>query len=133
MAILRAADRLRRRYARLLAPHAITLQQYNVLRILRGAGADGLSTLTIVERMIERAPGITRLLGRLVRKGLVVRSRDVVDQRIVTCKITSRGRQLLGRLDDAVARADAAAVSGLPSGERSRLVALLAALADDST
>jgi DNA-binding MarR family transcriptional regulator len=75
MAILRAADQLRRHYAHLLAPHDLTLQQYNVLRILRGGGPAGLSTLTIADRMIEQAPGITRLLGRLVRKGLVTRQR----------------------------------------------------------
>jgi DNA-binding MarR family transcriptional regulator len=51
------------------------MQQYNVLRILRGAGGNGLPTLSIVERMIENAPGITRLIDRLEKKGLVRRVR----------------------------------------------------------
>ncbi len=132
MAVLRAADRLRRRYASLLAPHDLTLQQYNVLRILRGGGSAGLSTLTIVERMIEQAPGITRLLGRLVHKGLVTRHRDAGDQRIVVCRITAAGRRLLRRLDGPVARADTAAVTALSARQRARLVALLTPLTDGS-
>ena len=132
MAILRAADHLRRRYADLLAPHSVTLQQYNVLRILRGAGRGGLPTLTIGERMIEQAPGITRLLARLMRKGLVARTRDTADQRIVVCRITATGRRLLARLDEPIARADAAAVSGVPRPDRARLVALLTSLTNDA-
>lgn len=132
MAILRAADHLRRRYTDLLAPHNLTLQQYNVLRILRGAGPGGLPTLTIAERMIEQAPGITRLLARLMRKRLVARTRDNADQRIVVCRITAAGRRLLDQLDDPVARADAAAVSGVPRRDRPRLVALLTSLTNDA-
>ncbi|MGH7520034.1 MAG: MarR family winged helix-turn-helix transcriptional regulator [Gemmatimonadales bacterium] len=130
--ILRAADRLRRRYAPLLAPHGVTLQQYNVLRILRGAGPAGLPTLTLVDRMIEQAPGITRLLGRLVRRGWVIRRRDGRDQRIVVCRITAAGRRLLGRLDGPVAAADSAAVASLPLRHRARVVALLTPIANQS-
>lgn len=134
MAVLRAADRLRRRYADLLAPYEITLQQYNVLRILRGAGPAGLSTLTIADHMIEQAPGITRLLARLVRKGLVTRHRggDAGDQRIVVCRITTAGRRLLRRLDGPVARADTAAVTALSARQRARVVALLTPLTNGS-
>lgn len=132
MVVLRAADRLRRRYASLLDPHDLTLQQYNVLRILRGGGSAGLSTLTIADRMIEQAPGITRLLGRLVRKGLVTRHRDAADQRIVVCRITTAGRSLLRRLDGPVAQADTAAVAALSARQRARLVALLTPLTDGS-
>jgi hypothetical protein len=57
-----------RRLAGVVEPHGVTLQQYNVLRILRGAGEGGLPTLEIAQRMIEHAPGITRLLDRLERK-----------------------------------------------------------------
>jgi DNA-binding MarR family transcriptional regulator len=131
IAVLRAADSLRRRYGHLLTPHGITLQQYNVLRILRGAGRAGLPTLTIADRMIEQAPGITRLLGRLVRKGLVARSQSASDQRVVVCRITAVGRRLLRRLDGPVARADAAAVAALPPRDRARLVARLASLSKD--
>ncbi len=59
--LLRTADTVRREIASVVEPHGITLQQYNVLRILRGAGALGLPTLEIAARMVEQAPGITRL------------------------------------------------------------------------
>ena len=62
VALLRAADGVRRRMAGVLADAGLTLQQYNVLRILRGARPDPLPTLEIADRMIERTPGITRLL-----------------------------------------------------------------------
>ena len=62
---MRAADLVRRRVTCVLEPHDITGQQYNVLRILRGAGAEGLPTLEIAQRMIEQTPGITRLIDRL--------------------------------------------------------------------
>ena len=128
IALVRAADRLRRRYTALFEPFDLTLQQFNVLRILRGAGPEGLPTLTIAERMIERAPGITRLIDRIERKGLVTRRREAPDRRVVSCRITRKGLQLLQRLDDPVARTDAAAVAALPRKHRARLVALLAPL-----
>jgi MarR family transcriptional regulator, organic hydroperoxide resistance regulator len=131
-AILRAADRLRRRYAPLLAQHGVTLQQYNVLRILRGAGPAGLPTLTLVDRMIEQAPGITRLLARLVRKGWVRRQRDGEDQRVVICRITAAGHRLLRQLDGPVAAADRAAVAILPPRRRAQVVALLTPIANET-
>ena len=106
IAVVRAADRLRRRYAALFDRYDLTLQQFNVLRILRGARPAGLPTLAIAERMIERAPGITRLIDRLVRKGLVARCPGEADRRVVVCRITPQGLQLLKRLDHPVARAD---------------------------
>jgi len=73
LGLLRTADAVKRSLAQVIEPHGITPQQYNVLRILRGAGPEGLPTLTIGERMIEQTPGVTRLVDRLERKGLVVR------------------------------------------------------------
>src|SRR5437867_4356503 len=75
VALLRTADRLRHLLTRWLEPAGITAQQYNVLRILRGALPGPLPTLEIAERMIERTPGITRLLDRLEAKRLVGRER----------------------------------------------------------
>ncbi|MEE2900638.1 MAG: hypothetical protein VX815_19435 [Gemmatimonadota bacterium] len=63
LGLVRAGDDLKRRTSAILEAAGVTLQQYNVLRILRGAGDDGLPTLTIAERMIERTPGGTLLLG----------------------------------------------------------------------
>ncbi len=72
--LMRTADVVRRAVGSAIEPHGITVQQYNVLRILRGAGPDGLPTLEIVQRMIEQTPGITRLINRLQGKNLVARS-----------------------------------------------------------
>jgi DNA-binding MarR family transcriptional regulator len=79
----------------------ITSQQYNVLRILRGAGLGG-PTLDIAERMIEQAPGITRLLDRLEGKKLVRRERPSDNRRQVLCFITKPGLDLLHKLDTPV-------------------------------
>jgi DNA-binding MarR family transcriptional regulator len=126
LGILRAADVLRRRGAALLEPYGITLQQFNVLRILRGARPDGLCTLTIADRMLEQAPGITRLVDRLEAKGLVVRVRSGEDRRQVWCRITPAGLRLLARLDGPVADLDRALVAGLPRPDQERLAELLA-------
>lgn len=99
VALIRTADVVRRAVGDVVEPHGITAQQYNVLRILRGAGSDGLPTLEIAERMIEQTPGITRLLDRLEQKALVTRERSAADRRCVYCRITASGLDLLGRLD----------------------------------
>jgi DNA-binding MarR family transcriptional regulator len=102
LSILKTADVLRRRAAAMLAPHGITQQQYNVLRILRGAGAQGMPTLDIVDRLIEEAPGITRMLDRLEARGWVRRERCESDRRQVFAYIQPAGLELLGRLDKLV-------------------------------
>ncbi len=106
LALLRTADDSRRYISRVLEPAGVTLQQYNVLRILRGAGAEGLPTLTIGERMLERTPGVTRLIDRMVSKGWVTRSRCTEDRRRVWCKITRPGRALLAELERPVEEVD---------------------------
>jgi DNA-binding MarR family transcriptional regulator len=107
--LLLTADALARRLAEVIEPSGITHQQYNVLRILRGAHPDAIQTLEIAERMIEQAPGITRLLDRLEDKGLVRRERGRPDRRCVHCRITPAGLALLAALDAPVAAATAAA------------------------
>lgn len=106
LALLRTADDSRRYISRVLEPAGVTLQQYNVLRILRGAGAEGLPTLTIGERMLERTPGVTRLIDRMVSKGWVTRSRCTEDRRRVWCKITRPGLALLAELERPVEEVD---------------------------
>src|SRR5687768_11507270 len=81
LAVLRTADVIRRRVGDVVEPHGITPQQYNVLRILRGAGTAGLPTLDIADRMVEQAPGITRMIDRLEAKMLVARERGCDDRR----------------------------------------------------
>jgi hypothetical protein len=81
LSVMKTADAIRRDLGRKLEPSDITVQQYNVLRILRGAGAQGLPTLAIGDRLIEETPGMTRLLDRLEAKALVRRVRCEQDRR----------------------------------------------------
>ena len=125
VALLRTADLVRRAVGRAVETQDITLQQYNVLRILRGAGEQGLPTLEIAERMIEQAPGVTRLLDRLEAKGLVRRERCRQDRRQVLCWLTPAGSELVERLDEPVDRADVEAVAMLSPEEQDRLLRML--------
>lgn len=125
VAIMRTADLLKRHLASVIEPYGVTLQQYNVLRILRGAHPDPLPTLEIGERLIERMPGITRLLDRLEEKGLVHRQRDAQDRRLVNCWITRSGLGLLGDMDEPVLRADEALTRSLSRKDVTALLHLL--------
>ena len=125
LGLLRTSDALKRSLAQVIEPHGITPQQYNVLRILRGAGSDGLPTLTIGERMIEQTPGVTRLVDRLELKGLVARTPCPTDRRRVFCRITPVGLQLLTELDEPVNRWDTQSVSVLAPSELDSLITLL--------
>jgi DNA-binding MarR family transcriptional regulator len=125
LGLLRTADAIKRHFTHVIERHGITLQQYNVLRILRGAGPDGLPTLTIGERMIEQTPGVTRLVDRLEKKELVNRVPCPKDRRRVYCRITPQGLALLDELDEPINRADAHAVSVLQSADLDSLIALL--------
>jgi DNA-binding MarR family transcriptional regulator len=83
----------------LLKPHGITGTQYNVLRILRGADAAGLCRNELRDRMLTRMPDMTRLLDRMEEAGLVARTRDSEDRRLVLTRITRAGRKLVDELD----------------------------------
>jgi DNA-binding MarR family transcriptional regulator len=122
LALLRTADDMRRHVGAVLEPADVTLQQYNVLRILRGAGPDGLPTLAIGERMLERTPGVTRLIDRMEEKGWVVRVRCTEDRRRVWCRITDAGLRLLAPLDPQVNAVDEALSQVL---EQDQLAALI--------
>jgi len=126
--LLHTADLLRRHLSRVVEPHGITLQQYNVLRILRGSGDDGLPTLSIAERMIEQTPGVTRLLDRLEAKGLVSRCRGENDRRQVLCRLTAAGRTLLAQLDPDMDEADESGVAMLRPEDKQKLLELLATI-----
>jgi DNA-binding MarR family transcriptional regulator len=125
VSILRTANYLRRFSSPVFDQHGITSQQFNVLRILRGAGLEGLPTLDIAERMIERAPGITRLLDRLERKKLVRRERPSDNRRQVLCYITKPGLDLLQELDTPVRTQDKQALHRLDESEIEELIRLL--------
>jgi len=125
VALIRTADLFRRLVADVVEPLGITSQQYNVLRILRGAGKDGLPTLEIAERMIEQTPGITRLIDRLEAKKLVSRERSSTDRRCVYCRITAAGLEMLDSLDTPVDDASGSSLDSLTKRELAQLVALL--------
>jgi DNA-binding MarR family transcriptional regulator len=100
-----AAARLIEPWEQFLKKHAaLTLNQYNVLRILRGSHPTGLPCGEIADRMIARDPDVTRLVDRLSRRGLVTRSRNRQDRRVVEVGIAAKGRTLLRTLDEHVDR-----------------------------
>ncbi len=125
LGLFRTTDLLRRCFAETLQGSGVTAQQYNVLRILRGAEPEGLPTLAIAERMLERAPGITRMLDRLEAKDWVMRERGQEDRRCVHCRITDTGLALLAELDEPVAAAEDQVLAMLTEGEQETLVILL--------
>ena len=125
VALLSTADKLKTLFEALCAPFDITGQQYNVLRILRGAEPDGLPTLTIAERMIESTPGITRMIDRLESKLLVTREIRPHDRRCVYCRITPKGLNLLKLLDEPCDESNHTAFRGLSAAELEQLTALL--------
>ncbi len=114
LSLQKAADGLMGDVAELFKPYGVSPQQYNVLRILRGAGAGccdgghadpnakGLACREIGERMITRDPDMTRLLDRLEEHGLIVRQRDKADRRMITTRITDAGLELLKNLDEPI-------------------------------
>ncbi len=120
--LFRTTDAVRRALAQVLEPHGLTGQQYNVLRILRGARPDPLPVMEIADRMMEQTPGITRLLDRLEAKGLVSRVRCLEDRRQVHCSITEAGLALLEALDEPVKAADEALLGVLDRAELERLI-----------
>jgi DNA-binding MarR family transcriptional regulator len=128
VALLRTAAVLRRAVSRVIEPAGLSMAQYNVLRILRGAGPAGLPTLAIRARLIEEAPGITRLVEKLDRARLIRRDRSTPDRRQVMCFITDEGLALLARLDDAVDLAERDMLAGLTADDTERLIALLDAV-----
>ena len=96
----RTTDFLTRKLSDTLKPFDVTPPQYNVLRILRGAGEDGLINKEIGERMLTFVPDVTRMLDRLEKRNLICRERGIEDRRLVTACITSEGFDLLSKLDE---------------------------------
>ncbi|HEX8618318.1 MAG TPA: MarR family transcriptional regulator [Thermoanaerobaculia bacterium] len=105
IALMRTAHLLRRKADTVVAAEGLTHQQYNVLRILRGARGP-LPTMEISARMVEPSPGITRLICTLEEAGYVKREQWPGDRRQVLCQITSSGLRLLERLDEPINQLD---------------------------
>jgi DNA-binding MarR family transcriptional regulator len=122
--LLRAADSIRRALDESFAAFDVTGQQYNVLRILRGAG-DPLPTMEVADRMMEKTPGLTGILDRLERKGLVERRRSAADRRVWLCSLSVAGRELLHEMEAPVRRANVDALSGMREPELRAVVEAL--------
>jgi DNA-binding MarR family transcriptional regulator len=109
----------------LVRPHGISSTQYNVLRILRGAEPAGLCRNELRDRLLTRMPDVTRLLDRMEEAGLVVRSRDNDDRRLVSTKITAAGRRVVDQLDAPIGELHRRLVGHLTATQLSDLIALL--------
>ena len=106
LSILRTASVLEYSLNELLRPFGLTMTQYNVLRILQGAGSAGLCGREIGERLVSRVPDVSRLLDRMAELRLVSKKRDAADQRHVTTRITAKGRRLLAKATPALVEAE---------------------------
>jgi len=102
VALLRLSDRLAQDADLLIKSYGLTGTQYNVLRILRGAGPDGLPCKVIGNRMISRDPDMTRLLDRMEKRQLITRERQSEDRRVIKTRITPTGLEILKKLDGPV-------------------------------
>ncbi len=100
--IRHTSDRLQHHTQQLFKQYGITPTQYNVLRILRGAGDAGLRCSEVGERLVSSDPDITRLLGRLQKQKLIRRKRDPKDRRVIYANITAEGQRLLKETDPLV-------------------------------
>jgi DNA-binding MarR family transcriptional regulator len=109
----------------LLRSFDVTQPQFNVLRILAGAGPEGLGRNEITARMVTITPDMTRLLNRMTDKGWVVRERGTEDRREVPTTLTPAGKRLLRRIDDPLARLHAEQFDALGTNETGHLLRLL--------
>lgn len=123
--IQRTGNALAQEIGDLLRSHALTPPQYNVLRILRGAGERGLTASDIGDRMITRDPDVTRLVDRLEKRGLVERWRCGEDRRVVWTRIAPAGLQAIQPLDDALDDLHAAQLGHLGAEKLRTLIQLL--------
>lgn len=98
--VLRTADALLRKETELLKEYGLSPTQYNALRILRGAGSEGVTCGEFSERMLTKDPDVTRLIDRLERRGFLKRMRSEADRRVVRTQITAEGLDVLDKLDD---------------------------------
>ncbi|HYK03128.1 MAG TPA: MarR family transcriptional regulator [Thermoanaerobaculia bacterium] len=124
IALMRTAHLLRRKADALVAPEGLTHQQYNVLRILRGARGP-LPTMEISTRMVEPSPGITRLICTLETAGYVKREQWAGDRRQVLCQITPAGLRVLDALEERMNQLDDTTTGTLSSGQVEALLDIL--------
>jgi len=123
----RTYDRLRALEDELFARFELTPQQYNVLRLLRAEHPGTLQTLALADRLVSRAPDITRMIDKLEQRGLVVRDRPVENRRIVRLAIAPAGLKLLREIARPLRECHTRQLGHLPAGDLKRLARLLRA------
>ena len=123
--LIRTAATLSEGVEQVLKPAGISLPQYNVLRILRGAGDEGLCRNALRDRLLTRMPDVTRLLDRMEEAGLVRRTRETADRRQVRTQLTPQGHQLVDSLDSPIAAEHQARLGHLAEHELASLITLL--------
>jgi len=125
LGIKRTAALLELRLAEVLRPFGLTPTQYNVLRILRGAGEEGLPRCEVQARLVAPVADTTRLLDRMEKMGLVVRSRSTEDRRVVASRITPRGLALVERVAQPLRAHEQGEVGRLDAEKLEALIAIL--------
>lgn len=125
LSLMRTADALQTQIEAFLKKFGLTGTQYNALRILRGAGPEGLPCREIGERMITHDPDITRLLNRLEDRGFVERTRDKHDRRVIYGKITAAGLKLLREMDGPIEKQGREMLKHVSQGKLKQLIDLL--------
>jgi DNA-binding MarR family transcriptional regulator len=123
--LLKTGDAVSQPVEKLLRASGLSGTQYNVLRILRGAGRQGLTCGETGERMVTHDPDITRLLDRLEKRKLVTRSRNARDRRVVTTRISAEGLKLLGTLDKPVTEMGRGLFKHMAQQDLTKLLSLL--------
>lgn len=126
--LIRTADTVRRGMEAALKPWSISMEQFNVLRILRGTGPAGLPCGEIAARMVTRDPDMTRLLDRLEARELIERKRQTKDRRVVISRIRPAGRRLLAAVDGPLESANLRRLGPLGRKRLRELVTLLEAV-----
>jgi len=127
LSLWRTYDRLRALEDELFGQYDLTPQQYNVLRLLRAAHPDNLPTLALADRLVSRAPDITRMLDKLEQRDLIVRERRENNRRVVLIGITKGGLALLKQIAGPLRACHTRQLGHLPPADLQRLSELLRA------
>jgi DNA-binding MarR family transcriptional regulator len=132
LSILRTAAVLEHQIGEVLRPYGITTTQYNVLRILRGAGAQGLCGREVAERLVSKVPDVSRLLDRMEDTGLIQRERDADDRRHITTRISAKGLRVLEETSPALEAAEASRFARLSPDRIRDLIDILGDLREQA-
>jgi Transcriptional regulators len=131
--LARSYEVLEKRLSDVLRPYDLSPTQYNMLRILRGAGSEGLTCSQASERMVTHDPDVTRLLDRMERKGWITRARSPKDRRIVTTCVTQAGLDLISELDEPLTQFNKTVIGHLGDEKLRTLIDLLEELRQPRT